>query len=93
MCQVDPFDEKYSKVEYIVVDPSCSGSGITTRMDRLVDEEQETAEEKVHTQLYLSVTHNVLANVLAKTEVFHSVKCNVANVTEQCSGVFQSYIG
>ena len=73
MCQVDPFDEKYSKVEYIVVDPSCSGSGITTRMDRLVDEEQETAEKKVHTQLYLSVRHNVLANVLAKKEVFHRV--------------------
>ena len=50
MCQVDPFDEKYSKVEYIVVDPSCSGSGITTRMDRLVDEEQETADKKVHTR-------------------------------------------
>ena len=50
MCQVDLFDEKYGKVEYIVVDSSCSGSGITTRMDLLVDEEQETAEKKVHTQ-------------------------------------------
>ena len=89
MCQVDPFDEKYSKVEYIVVDPSCSGSGITTRMDKLVDEEQETAEKKVHTQLYLSARLNVLPNVLAKKEVFHSVKCNVANF----SCVFQSYIG
>ena len=73
MCQVDPFDEKYSKVEYILVDPSCSGSGITTRMDRLVDEEQETAEKKVHTQLYLSVRLNVLPNALAKKEVFHRV--------------------
>ena len=73
MCQVDPFDEKYSKVEYIVVDPSCSGSGITTRMDRLVDEEQETAEKKVHTQLYLSVRLNVLANVLAEKGVFHVI--------------------
>ena len=24
---VDPTDSKYSKVEYIIVDPSCSGSG------------------------------------------------------------------
>ena len=70
MCQVDPFEEKYSKVEYIVVDPSCGGSGITTRMDRLVDEEQETAEKKVHTQLYLSIRLNVLPNALAKKRGF-----------------------
>ena len=42
-------------------------------MDILVDEEQETAEKKVHTQLYLSVRLNVLANVLAKKGVSHVI--------------------
>ncbi|KAJ7347653.1 Putative 28S rRNA (cytosine-C(5))-methyltransferase [Desmophyllum pertusum] len=31
--EVDPLDVKYSNVQYIVVDPSCSGSGIVSRMD------------------------------------------------------------
>ncbi|CAI2170921.1 9668_t:CDS:2 [Funneliformis geosporum] len=40
---VDPLDERYSKVEYILLDPSCSGSGIVNRLDKLVDAfEQET---------------------------------------------------
>ncbi|CAB4440544.1 unnamed protein product [Rhizophagus irregularis] len=40
---VNPLDERYSKVEYILVDPSCSGSGIVNRLDGLVDSsEQET---------------------------------------------------
>ena len=61
MCQVDPFDKKYSKV------------GIWYHDQNGFTEEQETAEKKVHTQLYLSVRHNVLANVLAKNEVFRRV--------------------
>ena len=44
---MDPVDEKYTKVEYIVVDPSCSGSGIVSRMDNLVDEDQATEDEMV----------------------------------------------
>ncbi|XP_068757883.1 28S rRNA (cytosine-C(5))-methyltransferase-like [Montipora capricornis] len=75
---VDPFDEKYSKVEYIVVDPSCSGSGITTRMDRLVDEEQETAEKKRLESLatfQLSVLNHALSFPLAKRVVYST--CSV----------------
>ena len=33
---VDPLDQKYSNVEYILLDPSCSGSGIVSRMDHLL---------------------------------------------------------
>ena len=46
---MEPSDAKYSNVEYIVVDPSCSGSGIVNRMDKLVDEAQGTSEKKVTT--------------------------------------------
>ncbi|XP_068759365.1 28S rRNA (cytosine-C(5))-methyltransferase-like isoform X1 [Montipora capricornis] len=63
--EVDPFDEKYSKVEYIVVDPSCSGSGITTRMDRLVDEEQETAEKKKRLESLATFQSSVLNHALS----------------------------
>ena len=37
----DPCSEVYSQVEYIIVDPSCSGSGMASRKDYLVDESLE----------------------------------------------------
>jgi len=39
-------DPVYSNVEYILLDPSCSGSGIVSRMDDLLDEEDEMVSEK-----------------------------------------------
>ncbi|KAF9064180.1 S-adenosyl-L-methionine-dependent methyltransferase [Rhodocollybia butyracea] len=39
---VDPSDPKYSQVTHILLDPSCSGSGIVNRLDYLVESEQET---------------------------------------------------
>ncbi|KIK62541.1 hypothetical protein GYMLUDRAFT_42004 [Collybiopsis luxurians FD-317 M1] len=38
---VDPTDPKYSRVSHILLDPSCSGSGIVNRLDYLVESEQE----------------------------------------------------
>ncbi|KAJ1953136.1 hypothetical protein EC988_003164, partial [Linderina pennispora] len=34
---VDPWDRQYAGVEYALLDPSCSGSGIVNRLDALVD--------------------------------------------------------
>ncbi|XP_067658638.1 28S rRNA (cytosine-C(5))-methyltransferase-like [Haliotis asinina] len=34
---VDPLEEKYAAVEYMLVDPSCSGSGIVGRLNHLSD--------------------------------------------------------
>ncbi|KAJ2612111.1 hypothetical protein H4S08_002844 [Coemansia sp. RSA 1365] len=34
---IDPLDPEYADVEYALLDPSCSGSGIVNRMDTLVD--------------------------------------------------------
>ncbi|KAJ1875705.1 hypothetical protein LPJ55_000517 [Coemansia sp. RSA 990] len=35
--EVDPQDPTYADVEYMLLDPSCSGSGIVNRLDMLVD--------------------------------------------------------
>ena len=50
MFQVDPSDKKYSQVQYIVLDPSCSGSGIASRMDNLIDD----AEDECNKEVYVS---------------------------------------
>jgi 25S rRNA (cytosine2278-C5)-methyltransferase len=44
----DPTCKKFEKVEYILLDPSCSGSGIVGRMDHLLQEEEteQEAEEQ-----------------------------------------------
>ncbi|KIY51805.1 S-adenosyl-L-methionine-dependent methyltransferase [Fistulina hepatica ATCC 64428] len=38
---VDPKDVKYSPATHILVDPSCSGSGIVNRLDYLLETEEE----------------------------------------------------
>ncbi|KAJ6468438.1 S-adenosyl-L-methionine-dependent methyltransferase [Mycena sanguinolenta] len=44
---VDPLDSKFAKVTHILLDPSCSGSGIVNRLDYLLEtEEEEDQEEK-----------------------------------------------
>ncbi|KAJ2722804.1 hypothetical protein GGI07_003059 [Coemansia sp. Benny D115] len=35
--EVDPLDSRYARVEYALLDPSCSGSGIVNRQDVLLD--------------------------------------------------------
>ncbi|KAI7848118.1 S-adenosyl-L-methionine-dependent methyltransferase [Circinella umbellata] len=42
--EVDPNDPQYAKVEYFLLDPSCSGSGIVSRLDHLVDNDDEENE-------------------------------------------------
>ncbi|KAI0077870.1 S-adenosyl-L-methionine-dependent methyltransferase [Panus rudis PR-1116 ss-1] len=43
---VSPDDERYRKVTHILLDPSCSGSGIVNRLDHLLETESESDEEK-----------------------------------------------
>jgi putative methyltransferase len=43
--ETNPKDDKFSQVEFILLDPSCSGSGIVGRLDHLVQDEEELNEE------------------------------------------------
>jgi len=40
-----PDDQKYSTVTHILLDPSCSGSGIVNRLDHLLETEEEGGQE------------------------------------------------
>lgn len=42
---IDPSDPKYSLATHILLDPSCSGSGIVNRLDYLLEDEIEVVEE------------------------------------------------
>lgn len=44
---IDPFDQAYSTVEYILLDPSCSGSGMVNRMDEVTDTENSKNNERL----------------------------------------------
>ncbi|KAI6025115.1 hypothetical protein PISMIDRAFT_90082 [Pisolithus microcarpus 441] len=41
---VDPSDPKYGRVTHILLDPSCSGSGIVNRLDHSLEAEDDNAE-------------------------------------------------
>ncbi|KAI6039795.1 S-adenosyl-L-methionine-dependent methyltransferase [Pisolithus marmoratus] len=41
---VDPTDSKYGRATHILLDPSCSGSGIVNRLDHLLEAEDDDTE-------------------------------------------------
>ncbi|KAA1467333.1 S-adenosyl-L-methionine-dependent methyltransferase [Dentipellis sp. KUC8613] len=43
---VDPSDPRFAQVTHILLDPSCSGSGIVNRLDYLLDTEEENADSQ-----------------------------------------------
>ncbi|KAH0833261.1 S-adenosyl-L-methionine-dependent methyltransferase [Lanmaoa asiatica] len=43
---VDPSDPQYANATHILLDPSCSGSGIVNRLDHLLESDQEENEEQ-----------------------------------------------
>lgn len=48
--KVNPNDAKYKNVEYILLDPSCSGSGIVSRLDHLVEEHEQQQQQQKQQQ-------------------------------------------
>ncbi|KAJ8319844.1 hypothetical protein KUTeg_001431 [Tegillarca granosa] len=46
-CMADPEDECFSDVEYILVDPSCSGSGIVGRMNHVTDDDSSSSKDRL----------------------------------------------
>jgi putative methyltransferase len=68
---VDPKDAKYAKVEYFILDPSCSGSGIVSRMDALLDEspDAEIDQERL----------NALADFQVSI-IEHAIQCRRTNI-------------
>ncbi len=48
--KTNPKDEHLSKVKYILLDPTCSGSGMTSRMDDLLDD-GKVDKEKLNKRL------------------------------------------
>ncbi|CAO3627630.1 unnamed protein product [Cunninghamella echinulata] len=44
--EANPLDPMFSKVEYLLLDPSCSGSGIVSRLDHLIDDDEDENNEK-----------------------------------------------
>lgn len=40
---IDPFDPKYAKVEYVLCDPSCSGSGMPMSLERSLSKDHQNS--------------------------------------------------
>ncbi|KAI7898382.1 S-adenosyl-L-methionine-dependent methyltransferase [Cokeromyces recurvatus] len=57
----DPLDTQFSNVEYLLLDPSCSGSGIISRLDHLVDDNDD--ENGANTQEQATTQEERLKNL------------------------------
>ncbi len=45
--KVNPMEEKFCDVHYILLDPSCSGSGIVSRLNHLTNDDQSDSQDKL----------------------------------------------
>ncbi|XP_058968002.2 28S rRNA (cytosine-C(5))-methyltransferase-like [Pocillopora verrucosa] len=72
--EINPLGEKYTEVQYIVVDPSCSGSGIVNRMDGIIDEKEDKLKEEERllslAKFQLSVLNHALSFPHVKRVVY-----------------------
>jgi len=64
--ETDPNDPKYAKVEYILLDPSCSGSGIVSRLDQILNQKSQEEDEN-ETILDIKDTSNKLVQERLKS--------------------------
>ncbi|ORX55467.1 S-adenosyl-L-methionine-dependent methyltransferase [Piromyces finnis] len=64
--EADPNDPKYADVEYILLDPSCSGSGIVSRLDQILNQKSQEENEN-ETILDIKDTSNKLVQERLKS--------------------------
>ncbi|XP_029468809.1 probable 28S rRNA (cytosine-C(5))-methyltransferase [Rhinatrema bivittatum] len=65
--QVEPSDPRYSNVRHILLDPSCSGSGIVDRLNQLTDDMKSSCEERL--QSLAAFQKRMLGHVLSFPKV------------------------
>ncbi|KZT07718.1 S-adenosyl-L-methionine-dependent methyltransferase [Laetiporus sulphureus 93-53] len=98
-----PTDERFSQVTHILLDPSCSGSGIVNRLDHLLETEDENDAEqdrlnKLATFQLLMIRHAMkfpsIQRIVYSTCSVHAIEnehvVRKALATDECSkGGFQ----
>ncbi|XP_032901922.1 28S rRNA (cytosine-C(5))-methyltransferase [Amblyraja radiata] len=60
---VDASDSKYQGVKYILLDPSCSGSGIVNRLNQFTDDEDSSSTQRL--QALAAFQHKALSHALS----------------------------
>ncbi|XP_060069301.1 28S rRNA (cytosine-C(5))-methyltransferase-like [Ylistrum balloti] len=54
--KVDAHDDRFKDVEYMLVDPSCSGSGIVNRMNEAIDDQSSSSSKRLDSLSNFQVT-------------------------------------
>ncbi|NWS60262.1 NSUN5 methyltransferase, partial [Chunga burmeisteri] len=84
---VDPGDPKYSKVTYILLDPSCSGSGMVNRMPR-----EEAAPSAERLQALAGFQRKVLSHALSFPALWRLVYSTCSLYREENEDVVHSVL-
>ncbi|XP_060565814.1 28S rRNA (cytosine-C(5))-methyltransferase-like [Ruditapes philippinarum] len=94
---VKPHDDMYRNVEYILVDPSCSGSGMVNRQQQFTDEEDSGTTERLQqlSKFQISILKHALSFPHVKKVVYSTCSVHdeeneqvVEEVYSQCSDRF-----
>ncbi|XP_066274764.1 28S rRNA (cytosine-C(5))-methyltransferase-like isoform X1 [Branchiostoma lanceolatum] len=91
----DPGDPRYSGVEYILLDPSCSGSGITSRLDHLTDEEGSISTERLESlaQFQLSALRHALSFPAVRRVAYSTCSVHRQENEDVVQAALQEYEG
>ncbi|XP_035687582.1 28S rRNA (cytosine-C(5))-methyltransferase-like isoform X1 [Branchiostoma floridae] len=93
--ECDPGDPRYSGVEYILLDPSCSGSGIANRLDHLTDEEGSISTERLESlaQFQLSALRHALSFPAARRVAYSTCSVHRQENEDVVQAALQEYEG
>ncbi|KAI8520750.1 putative 28S rRNA (cytosine-C(5))-methyltransferase [Branchiostoma belcheri] len=91
----DPEDPRYSGVEYILLDPSCSGSGIASRLDHLTDEEGSITTERLESlaQFQLSALKHALSFPAVRRVAYSTCSVHRQENEDVVQAALQEYEG
>ncbi|XP_078699500.1 28S rRNA (cytosine-C(5))-methyltransferase-like [Branchiostoma floridae x Branchiostoma belcheri] len=91
----DPEDPRYLGVEYILLDPSCSGSGIASRLDHLTDEEGSITTERLESlaQFQLSALKHALSFPAVRRVAYSTCSVHRQENEDVVQAALQEYEG
>ncbi|XP_074653847.1 28S rRNA (cytosine-C(5))-methyltransferase-like [Tubulanus polymorphus] len=91
--KVDLTTEKYSEVEYVIVDPSCSGSGIVSRMNSVTDDEQSASKDRILrlAKFQISILHHVFTLPRLKSVCYSTCSVHEEENENVVSEILKSY--
>ena len=69
LLDIDPTNKEFCDIEYILLDPSCSGSGIVRRLDHLLEDSETSPDDEENPENEASSAEKIRIHALAEFQI------------------------